>query len=97
MMTPSKLPSNPESESYLKRVMRNPALMIQSGFRMITNFNQMANTMMESFKGIIGKQQEQQGQAPAQNRVRSDIERQSGMKMIVTGESVYDRIRSEQE
>lgn len=73
MLTPSKTPSNPESESYLKKVMRNPALMIQSGFRMITNFNQMANNMIESLQGIIGQQkqekkvqQEKQDQEPEQ-------------------------------
>jgi hypothetical protein len=36
--------------------MKNPALMIQSGYRMINNLNQVATHMMDTFKGLIGQQ-----------------------------------------
>jgi hypothetical protein len=74
--------------------MKNPAIMIQSGFRMINNINQVATNMMESFKEIIGhheqfKNIDQQPQVDLGEAIdkatRFAIKNQSEMKIIVTG------------
>lgn len=53
LLTPQKLPAGADGGSFLRRMVSNPASMIESGYRMITNLHEVANQMMSTFRGLV--------------------------------------------
>lgn len=78
--------------------MKNPALMIQSGYRMISNINQVATHMMDTFKGLIGQQPNQQAPSKQLNDIKKDFEKisdivlppDSSKKIVIIGDPLVE-------